>query len=77
MIELSESGFLVESGVATFSFRRLDFDSIHFRSIRPAPRPLDQPAYLERIALRYGFDRSIRAVAYPTSYIQLFGAQAH
>jgi len=74
---LSESGFLIESAEATFFFHRLDFDSIHFRSIRPALRPLDQPAYLERISLHYGFDRSIRAVAYPTSNIQSFGAQTH
>jgi len=74
---LSESGFLVESAVATFSFGRLDFDSIHFRSIRPVLGPLDQPAYLELITLHYGFDRCIRAVAHPTSYIQLFGALTH
>jgi len=39
--------------------------------------PLDQPAYLELITLHYGFDRCIRAVAHPTSYIQLFGALTH
>ena len=60
-----------------FFFGNVYFDLFHLCRIRPALRPFDQAAHLERISLCNGLDGSICAVPHPASYLELLCTKPH